>query len=75
LLSLQQKMLHRVGRQRLGFTHARVIWNPSSTAVFNLPANWNGYRQRDLSNNIVSLTVSSTLNTPAGALGFVREIG
>jgi len=41
--------------QRLGFTNAHVLWNPGVTTNCVIPAHWNAYEQRDLSNNITGL--------------------
>jgi hypothetical protein len=38
--------------QRLGFVSAHVLWNPDVTTNYTIPANWNVYQERDLSNNI-----------------------
>jgi hypothetical protein len=38
--------------QRLGFVSAHVLWNPDVTTNYAIPANWNVYQERDLSNNI-----------------------
>ncbi|MDE3066255.1 MAG: hypothetical protein KGJ60_01760 [Verrucomicrobiota bacterium] len=48
--------------QRLGFPAARVLWNPDRTTNFSIPAEWNVYEQRDLSNNVTSLIGVSNVN-------------
>ena len=42
--------------QRLGFVSAHVLWNPDVTTNYAIPANWNIYQQRDLSNNVTRYT-------------------
>jgi hypothetical protein len=42
--------------QRLGFTTAHVLWNPDVTTNCAIPASWNVFQMRDLSNNVTSLT-------------------
>ncbi|HZT22163.1 MAG TPA: hypothetical protein VFB55_04575 [Verrucomicrobiae bacterium] len=51
-----------VALQRLGFTNAHVLWNPNLTTNFSIPAEWNVYEQRDLSNNVTSLIGVSNVN-------------
>jgi Glycosyl hydrolases family 39 len=41
---------------RLGFSAAHILWNPDVTTNYAIPAGWNVYEQRDLSNNVTSLT-------------------
>ncbi len=48
--------------QRLGFTSAHVLWNPDATTNCAIPASWNVYQMRDLSNNVTSLTGVSTVS-------------
>jgi hypothetical protein len=45
-----------VALQRLGFTNAHVLWNPDVATNYAIPAGWNVFQMRDLSNNITSLT-------------------
>ena len=47
--------------QRLGVTNAHVVWNPDVTANYSIPASWNVFQMRDLSNNVTSLTNLSTI--------------
>jgi hypothetical protein len=42
--------------QRQGFRSSHIVWNPDTNAVFSIPASWNVYQQRDLSNHVTSLT-------------------
>lgn len=44
------------GLQRLGYPAGYIVWNPNSSAIFNLPPNWSIYQERDLSNNVASIT-------------------
>lgn len=47
--------------QRQGFPSGYVVWNPETNATFNIPASWNVYQQRDLSNNVTSLTGETSI--------------
>jgi hypothetical protein len=57
--------------QRLGFTNAHVLWNPDVTTNYAIPAGWNVYEQRDLSNNITSL--SGVTNVTVGFAPFILD--
>jgi hypothetical protein len=50
-----------VGLQRLGFTNAYVLWNPDVPINYGIPASWNVYQMRDLSNDVTSLTGISNI--------------
>ena len=50
------------GLQRLGFTNAHVVWNPDVTANFSIPASWNVFQMRDLSNNVTVITGVANLS-------------
>jgi hypothetical protein len=43
------------GLERMGFTNEHVVWNPDAVANFPVPADWNVFQMRDLSNNATSL--------------------
>jgi hypothetical protein len=45
--------------QQPGQASGYIVWNPNSNAVFNIPASWNIYQQRDLSNNVSSLSATN----------------
>jgi hypothetical protein len=42
--------------ERLGSTNAHILWNPDITTNYAIPASWNVYEERDLSNNITGLS-------------------
>jgi len=48
--------------QRLGFTSAHVLWNPDATTNCAIPASWDVFQMRDLSNNVTSLAGVSVVS-------------
>jgi hypothetical protein len=48
--------------QRLGFTSAHILWNPDVTTNYAIPASWDVFQMRDLSNNVTSLTNVSAVS-------------
>ena len=51
-----------VGLQRVGFTSAHILWNPDLETNYTIPASWNVYQWRDLSNNVTSLIGGGSVN-------------
>jgi hypothetical protein len=51
-----------VALQRLGSTNAHVLWNPDVTTNYAIPAGWNVFQMRDLSNNVTSLAGVSNIS-------------
>ena len=61
-MSIDSNGTWAAGLQRLGFTNAHVVWNPDVTANFSIPASWNVFQMRDLSNNVTVITGVANLS-------------